>query len=61
VYVVVDSWNCDANGEQCIAGGAVEESDETNNLTHLGGLEVTSENPASLLDVPVVAPRTAMP
>jgi hypothetical protein len=61
VYVVVDSWNCGANGEQCVAGGAVEESDEDNNLTHLGGLEVTGENPASLLGAPVVAPRTAMP
>jgi hypothetical protein len=44
-----------------VAGGAVEESDETNNLTHLGGLTVAGENPANLLDVPVVAPRTALP
>jgi hypothetical protein len=61
VYVVVDSWNCDSETGQCVAGGAVDESDEDNNLTHLGGLEVTGENPASLLGAPVVAPRTAMP
>jgi hypothetical protein len=61
VYVVVDSWNCDSETGQCVAGGAVEESDETNNLTHLGGLEVTGENPASLLGAPVVAPRTTLP
>jgi hypothetical protein len=45
VYVVVDSWNCDANGEQCVAGGAIDESDEANNL----------------LAAPVVAPRTTLP
>jgi len=61
VYVVVDSWNCDSETGQCVAGGAIEESDEVNNLTHLGGLTVTGENPANLLDVPVVAPRTALP
>lgn len=45
VYLLVDSWNCDANGEQCVAAGAIAERNETNNLTHLGGLTVTGENP----------------
>jgi hypothetical protein len=61
VYVVADSWNCASETGQCVAGGAVEESDEANNLTHLGGLTVTGENPASLLAAPVVVPRTALP
>jgi hypothetical protein len=46
LYLLVDSWNCDANGEQCVTGGAVDEGDETNNLTHLNGLTVTGGNPS---------------
>jgi hypothetical protein len=41
--------------------GAVEEDDETNNLTHLDGLEVTGTNPASLMGAPEIAPRTTLP
>jgi hypothetical protein len=45
LYLLVDSWNCDEQGEQCVATGVEQERDETNNLTHLGGLTVTGENP----------------
>jgi hypothetical protein len=41
----VDSWNCNSETGACEPTGAVEEADETNNLTHLGGLTVTGENP----------------
>jgi hypothetical protein len=61
LYVLVDSWNCESETGACAPTGAVEEANEDNNLTHLGGLTVTGENPASLLAAPVVAPRTALP
>jgi hypothetical protein len=61
VYVVVDSWNCDADMSQCVPTGAVVEEDETNNLTRLGGLVVTGANPAGPMDAPALVPRIALP
>jgi hypothetical protein len=61
LYVLVDSWNCESETGACAPTGAVEEANEANNLTHLGGLTVTGTNPASLLAAPVVAPRTSLP
>jgi hypothetical protein len=41
LYAYVDSWN------PGVASGAVQESNETNNRDHIGGLTVTGPNPPS--------------
>jgi hypothetical protein len=41
LYAYVDSWN------PGVASGAVQESNETNNRDHIGGLTVTGPNPSS--------------
>jgi hypothetical protein len=42
LYAYVDSWN------PGVASGAVQESNETNNRDHIGGLTVTGPNPPSV-------------
>jgi hypothetical protein len=62
LYLLVDSWNCNEQGEQCVTSGVEQESDEANNLTHLDGLTVMGENPATTrMHARDVPPRTALP
>jgi hypothetical protein len=48
LYLLADSWNCDAQEANCTPTGAIAESNEANNLFHLGGLEVVGINPPNV-------------
>jgi len=46
LFVYVDSWNCSPDFTNCVATGAIDERNESNNRAELHGLTVTGANPA---------------